>query len=259
MVHVRKPNSLISVSLRSSRVATRLIVAASFLIGCSHENNRKVLFDHQIEVAEGLLSQGKDEQAYSILEDVSRDNQASGKVALALGDAFLRKSAFFKASHEFERARDLGEPFLSDLGIARVELARNRSQDALAILERLSQEQPNNVDVLNGMGVAYDLVRQHSRALEFYLAALTRDPNHIATNNNLALSLMLSGNSERSIEILGDIARSNRNSVKVRQNLALAYLSSGNETKALEISRLDLPEQTAQTNISIAKAYFQGR
>ena len=151
---------------------------------------------------------------------MTEKNATSAQAALSVGDAYLRQGAFTKAATSFDIAR--GDEIGGLVGKGRVALARNASQEALVLFGQGLEKESDNVDALNGVGVAYDIAGDHAAARQSYQNALLLEPNHFASNNNLGLSLALGGNSDQAVAALSELSRSNLDSSKVRQNLAFA-------------------------------------
>ncbi|MBX9697010.1 MAG: tetratricopeptide repeat protein [Alphaproteobacteria bacterium] len=114
---------------------------------------------------------------------------------------------------------------------------------------------PKNITVLNGLGVCYDLEKNHEKARSFYLRALDINPKATHVSANLGLSYTFTKDTlKKAIATLEPIAKSRKATAKDRQNLALAYGLSGNTKKSAQIFSVDLSDEDVQANIDYIKS-----
>ena len=238
-----------STQRRKSATITATMILA--LVACGDSTS----FQSRVDVGEQFLTNGQYSEGYGILTDVTEKNATSAQAALSVGDAYLRQGAFTKAATSFDLAIARGDEIGGLVGKGRVALARNASQEALVLFGQVLEKESDNVDALNGVGVAYDIVGDHAAARQSYQNALLLEPNHFASNNNLGLSLALGGNSDQAVAALSELSRSNLDSSKVRQNLAFAYHMRGDENNGLRISMIDLTESQGLSNAAVFKQY----
>lgn len=114
-----------------------------------------------------------------------------------------------------------------------------------AALARNAQD----LDALNGRGVAYQILGQHTQARAAFEAALELQPDSIPIRSNLALSYVLAGDFNRGIPMLGELAHSPLAPARVRQNLALALALKGDEEGARNVGGMDLSRHDFNRNL----------
>jgi hypothetical protein len=73
------------------------------------------------------------------------------------------------------------------------QLAGGRAGLAIVAFERAVRLDPVSIDGLNGIGAAYDELKQYEIALGYYKRALLLSPQNPQTTNNIAVSMRLAG------------------------------------------------------------------
>jgi hypothetical protein len=127
-----------------------------------------------------------------------------------------------------------------------------RPESAIPHYEVALKQVPHDIQVHNGLGVAYDLTGDHQTAQRVYRDGLAIAPDSMLLRNNLGLSLALAGEHEDAISLLRMVVDEPGARARNRQNLALAHGLAGDLAAAERISRLDLDEDSVQSNL----AYF---
>lgn len=141
------------------------------------------------------------------------------------------------------------------LGLGKVAVHEKKAEKALKHFEKGLGKKPSNADLLNGKGVALDMLSRYTEAQEVYQAALKNageDKSFI--QNNLALSYIMSGNYDGAIKLLESI-QGVKESPVMRANLALAYGLKGDMTKAREWAKKDLSEEQLKENMEFYRQY----
>lgn len=170
-----------------------------------------------------------------------------------LGDTLVELEAYDQAAEIFEQSLERNENSLAArLGYARVLLALRRPEAAIPHYKAALKENSGNLQVHNGLGVAYDLIGEHQTAQKVYRDGLSIAPDSMLLRNNLGLSLALAGDHEDAVSLLRMVADEPGARARNRQNLALAYGLAGDLAAAERISRLDLDEESVKSNV----AYF---
>ncbi len=182
-------------------------------------------------------------------EALSRDG-GSVEAALVLGYAQLAAGAPQEAGFAFGRIlRHDPEHREAGIGYAKAMIAIGRTDAALDHLEPLAQRAPNDVEVLNLLGVAHDLEGAHAQAIATYRRALVVTPDAPDVSNNLGLSLALAGRHEEAIGVLRPLAEGYVSTARARQNLALAYGLAGSFDAAERWSQMDLSGAEVENNL----------
>ncbi len=233
-------------SKAASRFGMAALAAALGLAACATPNSNFTSVSSQINVAEQFVRNGEYSQGYGIYDRVAERNSQSHKAFLELGDSYFRINAFLKAETSYRKAIALGAREEGHIGLGRVGLAQNKPRDAEQAFQSALQKNPSNIDAKNGLAVAYDLQRQHSKAQAIYREILLVEPGHTKTLNNFALSMTLNGSPSLSKPLFAALTQSNPDNATIRQNLAITQYLSGEHQQAQRTASVDL--STAQAN-----------
>ncbi len=169
---------------------------------------------------------------------------------LALGDT-LRRMGAPAAAADSSRAALALEPrnvtALRGLGAVLVEM--DQPELAIARLE-LALDIAKDHRVYNSLGVAHDMLGDHSAAQVYYREGLELTPNNLQIANNYGLSLALVGEHGAAIAMLEKAVQDPAATPRIRQNLALAYGLAGRRDAAERMAALDLDEAAVANNLS---------
>lgn len=102
----------------------------------------------------------------------------------------------------------------------------------------------------NGLGIASDHLGEHKAAQDYYDAGLKIFPNNLTLLNNLGLSQILSRDYDAAIGTLVGAVQQPGASARQRQNLALAYGMAGKDTEAARIAKIDLDPKDVESNLA---------
>jgi Flp pilus assembly protein TadD len=134
-------------------------------------------------------------------------------------------------------------------------LAAGRSGDAIPVLKTVTDSGAGDWRVLSALGSAYDQQGQYSTARETYQKALVLQPNQISILNNMGMSYALEGNlteAEKTLRIAIALPEG-KAMPKLRQNLALVVGLQGRFEESKQIASEDLPPEEVEANM----AYLQ--
>ena len=137
---------------------------------------------------------------------------------------------------------------LSEAG--KVKLASGELNDAVKLLQRAADLDPQDWKARSALGVTYDRLGNRQKAEESYQAALQIVPDNAAVLNNLALSRAMAHDLAGARELLQRAVASAGSDVRVRQNLALVYALSGDMTQAEALTLHDLPPDLARETLA---------
>ncbi|WP_417796600.1 hypothetical protein [Terasakiella pusilla] len=148
---------------------------------------------------------------------------------------------FVMAKQRIEQrgAMSADEQLVLCLGIGRGQLALQQLEGAIKQLECVLNIDKENVQALNGLGVAYNALNQTEIATDYFTRAQERDPSNLAVRNNLALSWINQGEVEEAIRLL-EVESDQRNPTQIL-NLALAHLLMDDELQARGVLATGLP------------------
>ena len=220
------------------------------LVAAEQETGR---YGTLLRLASSTRSAGDPAAAVNMYQQAIALERGRPEAYALLGDTLIELGANDQAAEVFEQSlkRD-GDGLAARLGYARALVALKRPEAAIPHYEAVLRSHDGNLQAHNGLGVAYDLSGQHQAAQKVYRDALAIAPDSMLLRNNLGLSLSLAGDHQDAIELLQVVADEPGARAQNRQNLALAYGLAGDLASAERISRLDLDEESVQSNI----AYF---
>jgi Tfp pilus assembly protein PilF len=208
----------------------------------------RIVSDQRFELASSFVAGGNVEAAIRMYEGLAKDHLDDPLPYLELGRLFLDMQAVDEAEQSYIAAANRGAVTEGRIGRGHVFLARNNGRLAIEMFYPIFVLDSTSVEVINGLGVAHDLLGNHVKAQRFYLAALQKKSNWRPALNNLGLSLALSGNYIESINIFQRLNTSPQATARDRQNLALALMLSGHVSESEKISLLDMNLSQALAN-----------
>jgi len=134
-------------------------------------------------------------------------------------------------------------------------LAAGRSGDAIPVLKTVADSGTGDWRILSALGSAYDQQGQYSTAREIYQKALALQPNQISVLNNIGMSYALEGNLKQAEESLRSAMAlpEGKSLPRLRQNLALVVGLQGRFDESRQIASEDLPPDEVEANM----AYLQ--
>lgn len=177
---------------------------------------------------------------------------------LALVDLYTKLDQPAKAEEMLLAARERqpNHPRVN-LALGKLEVSRSNAQEAIGYFDAGLADEDMDVDLLNGKGVALDMLGRHTEAQAVYLQALyVQNKDNDFIQNNLAMSYIMNGDYDAAIAQLEGIANM-ADSAVMRQNLALAYGLKGNMQKAREWGLKDLTETQIEENIDFYRSYTE--
>ncbi len=134
-------------------------------------------------------------------------------------------------------------------------LERGLYKEALAEFRKVIAISPDYVKAYNGMGISYDHLEDHGRAVEAFQTALKLDPRSTFIYNNLGYSYMLQGNLDAAISAFEAVIAFRGGNNRIHNNLGMAYALKGEYDRALE--QFELAGGKVQAYYNLAQIYFQ--
>jgi len=183
-----------------------------------------------------------------------RDNQTDSDIALRYAQALRATGQRAQAVAVLERLsmqNPANKVVLGEYGRALAEAGD--FEQALEVLDRAHTPEQPDWHILSAQGAVLDQMGRHDEAQRYYLTALKIVPNEPSVLSNLGLSYALAKNLPKAESTLRLAAAQRPADARVRQNLALVVGLQGRFAEAEQIARADLPPDQAAANV----AYLQ--
>lgn len=135
-------------------------------------------------------------------------------------------------------------------------LQSGRIKEAVPYLETLAKADPNNVQVLYNLGIAYSELGQYDEAIIRLKRAVQLDPQHAHAWTGIGVAYQRMGKREQALEPMQKAVEADPTDGYARRNLGAMLLGAGRDTEALEhlrAARRALPHD-AQTLYGLASA-----
>jgi tetratricopeptide (TPR) repeat protein len=206
--------------------------AANTYLRCIEQNVANPFFI--TELADLLVTAGEQALADEVLDAGSKVFPSQGlfeskRAALAM----LRKDVTLALTHAREAVRRQPECVEFLLGLAAIETARLKLDEARGAAEKALRLEPTNWKALHQLGIVFEAVKQKEKAISFYRRAVEQAPKAWAPRNNLAV-LLLEAGTPRDVKEATELleVESGSSSATVQLNLALAHLKAGQKALA---------------------------
>lgn len=217
------------------------LVAA--LAGCSGQQTQH----SGVAVAEEAIRNGSPVLALQITQEILARTPDDVPALLMQGDAATQLGKINEADAAFQHALRLKPGSVrGKTGLGRLRLGTDAAE-AAALFQDVVKLEPRNLQALNNLGIARDLLGQHREAQDAYRQVRGLDPTNRAAQVNLALSLSLSGQAAEGLRLIAPLASEASASPKVRHDYAAVLAMAGRETEAEQILGRDLsPREVRQ-------------
>jgi Flp pilus assembly protein TadD len=193
-----------------------------------------------IRVADAALLGGAPAMALEVADGILSKNPADLSALLRKGEALYLLKRYDESEATLDRVLKISPANTAALlGLGRIGLARDPAKAAKLFSEVLASDRRNAV-ALNDLGIARDLLGQHSAAQLAYRTALAITPDMLAARVNLGVSLAVSGHEKEALEILRPLANAPDMIPRVRQDLATTLALAGEDGAARELLAKDL-------------------
>ena len=224
-----------------SGVAVLVLVAG--LAGCGRSESGQP----GIAVGEEALRDGSPQLALQVAQGLLARSPDDVPALLIQGDAATQLGQNADANAAFLHVLKLRPDSVhAKVGLGRLRLGTDASE-AVALFQDVLRQEPRNLNALNNLGIARDLLGQHREAQGSYRQARAIDPGNTAAQVNLALSLAMSGNSADALRLIEPLATDPASSSKVRHDYAAVLAMAGREHDAEDILSHDLsPSEVKQ-------------
>ncbi|NCC51726.1 MAG: tetratricopeptide repeat protein [Spartobacteria bacterium] len=163
-----------------------------------------------LELAAVYIRLGQDDEAVSLLEEGILRAEQPGDLLRMLGDLYIRKAAESAAENTEQTNR----------------------RAAIKTLERIINEEPDDVALLLQLGDLYIMEEDVPRAIEYFQRIEELEPDNLHVKKKLALSFAATGNQERAVETLEKITREQPSNAQVYYYLGELYEKMGDMERA---------------------------
>ncbi len=212
----------------------------------------------RVRLAEAARGSGDFSAAARLYQEAVQKQPDDPALHLALADVLLKAEDAKDAEREAATAVQLApKDAATHLLHGKALLALHRLDPAIAEFDLALARDRNAVPAMNAKAVALDQKGMHAQALAIYRHALEIAPNDLALLNNLGLSLALAGQYEEAIDTLSKVIEEDGATPRNRENLALALALKGRSDDAARVMRADLDEAHVQSNLQYFDAVRQ--
>jgi Flp pilus assembly protein TadD len=212
------------------------IVLALVLSGCA--GRRSV--EPGIQVGEEALRNGSPQIAFQVAQGILARSPSDTQALLIKGDAATQLGQNNDAEAAFLQVLTLEPKSVhGKIGLGRLRLGTDAAA-AATLFEDVLRQEPANLNALNNLGIARDLLGQHQEAQTFYRRARSVDPSNIAARVNLALSLAMTGNAAEALQLIEPLANDPSASSKLRHDYAAVLAMGGRERDAEAVLGRDM-------------------
>jgi tetratricopeptide (TPR) repeat protein len=160
--------------------------------------------------------------------------------AAGLGLSLAQEGKLQEAGEQFVAANRMrGESkntnplALTELNLANHLAAQNNLHEAIAHYEAALKLEPNNAEVLNGLGICYAMSGDMPNAAKQFTEALRINPNDAAAHGNLANALSAQNKIDEAIPHYMAALKNNTNDYQAHFNLALSMSRVGRKDEAI--------------------------
>jgi len=219
-------------------VRTRLcILFLTFaLAGCASKRSDQP----GIQVADEALRNGSPQIALQVAQSILTRSPSDVRALLIKGDAATQLGQNNDAEAAFLRVLTLEPKSVhGKIGLGRLRLVTDAAAAATLFEDVLLQE-PANLNSLNNLGIARDLLGQHQEAQVFYRQVRSIDPTNAAARVNLALSLAMTGNAAEALALIEPLANDPSASSKLHHDYAAVLALGGRERDAEAVLGRDM-------------------
>ena len=206
--------------------------------------------------AQATQRAGDVQSAIALYQEAASLSHGAIEAHLQLAALLQSQGDLAGAREVLEKAQGINAKHPSiDLQLGKLAIQQNRGEAALTHFEMGLAQWPQNIDLLNGRGVALDMLMRHDEAQDAYAKALGQGKSKTEfISNNLAMSYIMTDRYDEAIETLERIP--NIQGIPVmRQNLALAYGLKGDMESARQWAQPDLTKEQIEENVAFYKAY----
>lgn len=232
-----------------------LILPSLIVFGCTTpESTPQNLTDGEttFTLAENMKKSGDYGSAIGLYRQTLMINPEHKVAQYALAEALMLNQNFEESCQILDKMleEDPSNEFLMKMR-GKLSIFQNDPKKCLETYSILNKKYPQDGNVMNGLGICHDLIKDHHQAQIAYKKALVLSPNNFDIQSNYGLSLALAGKFSDSIEILSKLARQSKATLQIKHNLAVAYGLAGQKDQAKQLFSEDLESVSVSNNMEI--------
>lgn len=216
--------------------------------GCGHLwSGSDTAGSPRLHLAESALKDGMGALAAQLADNVLRDDPRDTHALAIKADALAQMDRIDEAAALYRDllARDAGSP-RANLGLGRLKLVGDPAA-AEALFSKALAREPRNVDALNDLGIARDLLGHHEAAQASYRDALAIDPKSTPAMVDLGLSLAMSGQGLAAIASLRPAATKPDANADLRHGYGRVLAMAGFREEAEKVLSQDMTPDEVRT------------
>jgi len=167
---------------------------------------------------------GEEQAAIEVLGRIPPGHERFPEARTQVAAIYEERGDFQRALEEVERARAQGEPRPLDLYAASLRAKAGDFEGALAFLESLLEEAPDDAELLYNIGVLHGETGDVQHALEYMHRVLERQPDHAGALNFIGYTWAESGtNLDRAEEYINRALESRPDDGYIMDSLGWVY------------------------------------
>jgi tetratricopeptide (TPR) repeat protein len=126
---------------------------------------------------------GEEEAAIAAFDRIPTDHDRYAEARTQVAGIYEHRGEFERAMEEVESAREVQESRPLDLYLASLRAKNGDLEGALAFLQRLLDESPDDAEILYNIGVIHGEAKQIEEAIRYMQIVLGMDPDHAGALN----------------------------------------------------------------------------
>jgi tetratricopeptide (TPR) repeat protein len=195
-------------------------------------------------------------QFYRQLLDSDKASPADkARYRIALADAERRRGGYGAAIKLFDEALKEDPNNIDALeGKGLALMAQGKSAESGRVLAKVLEKDKERWRTLNALGILFVTKNMTPEAMEYFTAALKASPDNAAVLNNVGLTRAIERNYPRAVEALQQASKMSQNDARRRQvdlNLALVYGISGDMESAKAVAERYLEGAALDNNLGL--------
>lgn len=210
----------------------------------------------QMEAAKNAEKKGDYNQAIQIYQQILDRNENNSEALLALADSLRRSGEYDKAIATYDAliskdAKNLSAKEGKGLAI----MAKGDYETPVAIFDEVIKADGKRWKSLNAMGVLFVTRNLYNDAQKYFDEALRQSPNNISVMNNIGLTKSLSKDFPGALDMLSKASAQSTVASPERKridlNMALVYAAKGDIESAEKIARNYLSGAQLSNNLGL--------